>query len=309
MKMKKKKIPRDEEEMRDIVEKEFLSFPDVAEDVFNVLLFNGRKVTEKEKLLAGPTEIIYQGEKKLKNQFEDLCMYEMENEKVRLMYLIANQSKTDGKMLLRKAGYIGGVYRGQYEGKMQETFPVIEIMLYWGESRWKSSRTFQRFFRKKEISEDKWKYIDELKLHVFEMRHLPEETRKLFKSDMRIIADFLSEGKDYCSARKIVHKAALIKMIKVLSGDMDVDGVEKWMKEQGVREEDEIKVCELFDQYERRGRDQGREEGEKLGIAKGENRFAKLIQMLIDGGRNDDVRKAAVDPDYREQLYIETNLV
>ncbi len=203
----------------------------------------------------------------------------------------------------------------------------------WGKPRWKGSRTFRRLFRKKGIPEDRWKYIDEMKLHVFEMRHLPEGTRKLFKSDMRIIVDFLAEGKDYRSDRKIVHKAALIRMVKVLSGDMDVGGVEKWMEEQGVREEDEVKVCELFDQYERRGRMQGREEGEKIGIekgkklgiaegeklgmvkgeakgeAKGESRFAKLVQMLMDSGRNDDVRRVAIDPNYRKQLYMEAKLV
>lgn len=58
------------------------------------------------------------------------------------------------------------------------------------------------------------KDIDELKLHVFEMRYLPEETRKLFRSDMRIVVDFLAEGKGYRSDRKIIHKAALIKMIR-----------------------------------------------------------------------------------------------
>ncbi len=71
---KEKKVPGGKEETRDIVEKEFLGFPDVAEDVLNVLLYGGRRVTKKENLLAGPTEIIYQGGEKLRNQFEDLCM-------------------------------------------------------------------------------------------------------------------------------------------------------------------------------------------------------------------------------------------
>lgn len=110
------------------------------------------------------------------------------------------------------------------------------------------------------------------------------------------------------SDRKIVHKAALVKMIKVLSGDMDVSNVEEWLDEQGISEEDEITMCELFEQYERRGRDQGRAEGERLGMEKGENRFAGLIQLLIDGGRNDEVGRAAADPAYREQLYAEANL-
>ena len=35
-------------------------------------------------------------------------------------------------------------------------------------------------------------YIDDLKLHVFEMRKLPKEIRNLFQSDMRIVVDYLA---------------------------------------------------------------------------------------------------------------------
>ncbi len=288
------------EEKKDTVEKEFVSFPDIAADTINVLLYEGKKIADAKKLLAGPTETIYQGGENLRSQYEDLCKYELVDGKINVMYLIANQSRTDGKMLLRKAGYIGGVYREQYENKTQNIFPVVEFVLYWGNHRWRSSRDIRRLFRERKIYDDTWKYIDELKLHVFEMRYLPEETRKLFQSDMRIVVDFLAEGNGYRSDRKIVHKAALIKMIKVLSRETDTEDVEKWMEEQEIREEDEVTVCELFDQYERKG--------ERKGMEKGENRFAMLAQMLMDSGRNDDLRRAISDRSYREQLYMEVKL-
>lgn len=155
-----------------------------------------------------------------------------------------------------------------------------------------------------ELSEEQWEYIDDLKLHVFEMRYLREQTRKLFQSDMRIVVDFLAEGNTYRSNQKIMHKSALIKMIKVLSGETDIEDIEEWLTRQGIREEDEVTVCELFDQYERKGRVEGRIEGR----AEGENRFVKLVQMLMDSGRNDDLRRAATDQKYREQLYMEVNL-
>lgn len=245
-------------EKKDIVEKEFVAFPDVAADVINVLLYQGKEITDKTNLRPGPTELIYQGKERLRSEYEDLCKYELADGKISTMYLIANQSKTDGKMLLRKAGYTGGVYREQYEKKMKDIFPVIELVLYWGHPRWGKNRDIRKLFWKKKILEEKWEYIDDLKLHVFEMRHLPRETRKLFQSDMRIVVDYLAEGDSYRSDRKVVHKAALIRMIKVLSGETDVDSVEEWLKEKNIREEDEITVCELFDQYERKGRMEGK---------------------------------------------------
>lgn len=126
------------------------------------------------------------------------------------------------------------------------------------------------------------KDIDELKLHVFEMRYLPEETRKLFRSDMRIVVDFLAEGKGYRSDRKIVHKAALIKMIKVLSGETDIDNIETMMEERGIREEDEITVCELFDQYERKGRMEGIERGEARRLVEDIENAMKYFQVTLE---------------------------
>lgn len=252
-------------EKKDTVEKDFVAFPDIAEDVINVLLYQGEVLVDAKKLLAGPTETVYQGREKLRSQYEDLCKYHVEDGKISIMYLIANQSRMDGKMLLRKAGYTGGIYREQYKSKMSEVFPVVELVLYWGKSRWRGKRDLHSLFRKQKLPERTWEFIDELKLHVFEMRHLPEETRKLFRSDMRIVVDFLAEGNNYRSDRKVVHKAALIKMIKILSGETVTEDIEQWMEDQGIREEDEITMCELFDQYVRQGRDEGKME-ERISI-------------------------------------------
>ena len=229
-------------EKKDIAEKEFVSFPDVVADTINALLYQGKTLVEERNLWAGPTETIYQGINTLRNQYEDVCKYEIIDGRIHVMYLIANQTRADGKMLLRKAGYTGGAYREQYEEKIKNIFPVIEFVLYWGRSRWRSSRDIRRLFARRKLSQDIWNYIDGLKLHVYEMRHLAQETRGLFQSDMRIVVDFLAEGTGYRSDRKITHKAALIKMIKVLSGEMDLDDVEEWLEKQGIREEDEITV-------------------------------------------------------------------
>ena len=111
--------------------------------------------------------------------------------------------------------------------------------------------------------------MDDLKLHVFELRNLPEKVRKQFQSDMRIVVDYLAEGKDYRSEQKVVHKEALIKLLRVLSGDENVEDTETILQEMQVKEEDEISMCELFDQYVRKGRKEGLREGRIEGRAEG----------------------------------------
>ena len=107
------------------------------------------------------------------------------------------------------------------------------------------------------IDKKTWKYVDDMQLHVWEMRYLPQEIRERFHSDMRIVLDYLAEGNAYRSDRKVIHKEATIKMLRVLSGDKNVDDTEEILKGLDIAEEDEISMCELFEQYTRRGISRG----------------------------------------------------
>ncbi len=272
------------EETNDLVAKDFEAYPDVAADIINVLLYHGEETVRPGQLLAAPTESIYQGKEALRNQFEDLGRYEVFGGKVNTLYLFANQTTVDRGMLLRKAGYTGAAYREQYDGKMSDTYPVIELVLYWGEERWDKNRSMRQMFREKDLPEKAWEYIDNLKLHVFEMRYLPPEIRGQFTSDMRIVADYLAEGNGYRSNRKVIHKEALIKMIRVLSGEKDVDDTATMLAKMEIKEEDEIMMCELFDQYIRQGRNEGIQQGRSEGIQQGRSEG-------IRQGRNEGIQQ------------------
>ena len=63
-----------------------------------------------------------------------------------------------------------------------------------------------------------------------------------------------------------MHEEALIKLLRTLSGEKNVEDTLDCLQKMGVKEEDNITVCELFDQYTRQGRQEGIEEGLKEGI-------------------------------------------
>lgn len=211
---------RENREKNDLVTKNFETFPDVAADIINALLHNGKHVVTKENLLPAP----------------------------------------DVKMVLRKAGYTGGGYREQYEGKVMDMYPIIEMILYWGREHWEKQPGIHELCCGK-VSEELRKYVDDIKVHIWEMRYLPQEVRERFHSDMRIVLDYLAEGNNLRSDQKVVHKAALIRMINVLSGEKDATTESAILKEMNIREEDEITMCELFEQYVRMGKREGRQEG------------------------------------------------
>ena len=45
------------------------------------------------------------------------------------------------------------------------------------------------------------------------------------------------------------------------------------------------------------------------GLEEGQNKFGKLIHILLDQGRTEDASRASTDPEYRDQLYREFQIV
>lgn len=103
-------------ELNDIITKNFESYADVAADIVNALLHEGTVVVTSEEMLTAATESLYaDSTNTLHNQLEDVAKYHVTGGMPRVLYLFANQTKVDKGMILRKAEYIGGEYRRQYE--------------------------------------------------------------------------------------------------------------------------------------------------------------------------------------------------
>ena len=251
-----------QKESKDVTQKNLEGYPDVAADILNVFIHGGKQKVQAELLYPAPTETEYAAPgSALRSQLEDISKYEMRDGRIQVQYLLANQSDVDHKMILRKAGYVGAVYREQYDGKVQGDFPVVSLLLYWGKGPWNRNRSIRELCRKRNLSPQVWKLADDFRLHVFEMRNLLPETRELFRSDMRHVVDYLAEGNGFQSHRLVVHKEALVRLLRALGGDVNVEDTARILEEMNVKEEDEITMCELFDQYTRRGRQEGLSQG------------------------------------------------
>ena len=130
---------------RDLTQKNLEMYPDVFADVLNALYYRGRQVVKEEELLPAPTEGFYLGGGNvLKNQFQDVSMYLLRNGQVRMRYMLENQTKPMRRMVLRKAGYEGAIYRRQLEEKT--VYPVAGTVLYWGKGEWSSPRSLRELF-------------------------------------------------------------------------------------------------------------------------------------------------------------------
>ena len=225
---------------------------------------------EKGKVLSCRKNALFE----MKNQFRDVSMYEIEDGKVQALYNLENQSAIDRRMPLRCAGYDGAAYRSQYrEKKEQGVYPVISLVLNWGEKPWDAARSVREMvgcFRKEELDD----YIDRNKIHVFDMRFLPMEVRERFQGDMRVILDYLSDRESLLRRRqKLKNPEEVMPMLYALSKD---DRYLESIKFMG--EGEEKSMCDLLDEAENRGIARGRAEGIERGKEQG---LRRGIQVLI----------------------------
>lgn len=99
----------------DTSEKELEEYPDVFADIINAFIYQGKQEVNPDNLQPAATESRYMDATgRLRRQTEDLGKYEIVNGEARILFLLSNQSAADRRMILRKCGYTGGCYRGQY---------------------------------------------------------------------------------------------------------------------------------------------------------------------------------------------------
>ncbi len=253
---------------KDLAAKQFEHSPEVFADIINALVFEGEQMVLPKDLQPAPTESLYPAANGiLRNQYNDVSKYEMRNGRIVIQYTLENQARPDYKILLRKAGYEGAIYRRQYEEK--DTFPAITLVLYWGNAPWHSGSDLYRFFRRKKIHRMARKYIDNICLHMYSMRTLPLEIRQRFQSDMRVVVDYLAEGKEYePTEQEIVDVDGTLRMLHALTGETDFIKNIKGLQERQ-RRGGRVTMCEVVDKFVQRGREQGIKEGIKEGIREG----------------------------------------
>lgn len=195
-------------------------------------------------------------------------------------------------MPFRVIGYDGAAYRSQLMDKRKNIVPVVTIVLYFGtDRRWNQPRSVRELV---EIPKGLESYVNDYKLHVFEVAWLTDEQLRMFKSDFGIVSNYFVQkrrNKDYVpdDERVMQHVDEVLKLLSVMTGD---DRFEKLLyvdnEKGGVRN-----MCEVLDRA----------------INKGETMLALLIEKLFADGRTEDARLAASDEEARKRFYKEYGII
>lgn len=294
---------------KDITEKTFMALNDVFADIFNVLVFRGNSVVAEENLEDSVSVSQYKAsDEKLHEQERDVLKRWKGHGFHMVLAGIENQTRTDKDMPFRVIGYDGAAYRSQLLGterkrkdkrqkrKRNRRYPVVTIVLYFGEELWSYPKNLKECFYpplpKGEAGMILDEYIQDYKVHIFDIPRLSKETVAKFQSDFKVVAEYFTNvytNPDYTPESKTIrHVDEFLKLMKVLTGD---SRYETMMFSEEEKKEG-IDVCRVLDYREARG------------IERGMERMNALMKVLLQENRLEELRRVVEDEKVREEYLL-----
>ena len=265
---------------KDITQKVLEKYNDVFADILNVLLFNGRDVVEESTLTDALPMSMLKIDGRVRSQERDIAKYWRKSKINVALFGLENQTTPNKLMPLRVLGYDGAEYvkQSRKENIDKANYPVITLVLYLGyEKEWKYPKTL---FEVLDIDEDIKPYVNDFKINLFEIAYLDKEKINLFKSDFRILADYLYQmriNRDYIADETTIeHVEELLTLMSAMTGD---NRFEETINDLKVKEK--INMCEVLDRVEARGIEKGIEQGIEQGVKRGT--INTLISLVNDG--------------------------
>ena len=294
---------------KDITQKMLERYNDVFADIVNVLLFNGKKIVDEDALIDTPVDSALKLDSEIHSQDRDVAKY-WKNSQINIaLFGLENQTVPDKLMPMRVIGYDGAEYKKQVlvENRYKKKYPVITLVLYVGyERNWKYSNSLLDLL---EVDENLKPYVSDYRINVFEIAFLDREKINLFKSDFRMLADYLYQMRTTNSYQgdesNIRHVDEILMLMSAMSGFKNVENIIKVAHERKVSnmkgffelaEENGIeKGIEL-------GRTEGIEKGLELGREEGADMVSELNTILAREGNLEKIIKANTDKVYRNEL-------
>ena len=265
---------------KDITQKVLEKYNDVFADILNVLLFNGRDVVEESTLIDALPMSMLKIDGRVRSQERDIAKYWRKSKINVALFGLENQTTPNKLMPLRVFGYDGAEYvkQSRKENIDKAKYPVITLVLYLGyEKEWNYPKTL---FEVLDIDEDIKPYVNDFKINLFEIAYLDKEKINLFKSDFRILADYLYQmrvNRDYIADETTIeHVEELLTLMSAMTGD---NRFEETIND--LKGKEKINMCEVLDRVEARGIEKGIEQGIEHGIKRGT--INTLVSLVNDG--------------------------
>ena len=306
---------------KDITQKMLERYNDVFADIVNVLLFNGKRIVDEDALIDTPVDSALKLDGEIHSQYRDVAKY-WKNSQINIaLFGLENQTVPDKLMPMRVIGYDGAEYKKQVleENRYKKKYPVITLVLYMGyEKNWKYSNSLLDLL---EVDENLKPYVSDYKINIFEIAFLDREKIELFKSDFRMLADYLYQMRTTNSYKgdesDIKHVDEILMLMSAMSGFKNVENIIKvaherkvsnmkgffeLAEEKGLEKGIELGRTEGIEKGLELGRTEGLELGRTEGREEGADMVSELNTILAREGNLEKIIKANTDKVYRNEL-------
>ena len=271
---------------KDISEKLLADYNDVFADILNVLLFNGEEMVDPDHLQDTKLRSQYKADDgKLHEQERDVSKL-IVNENIKVVLAgLEHQTRIEPDMPLRCFNYDGAAYRSQLlNGDTKDRYAVATIILYFGEERWSENLSLKERIKVNE----KWDpYVNDYKIHVFEIAYLSDEQVQMFKSDFGIVADFFVQrrrDKQYIPSQKTIrHVDEVLKFLSVFTNDNRYEQIAESCIQEGGKAMTNMR--DVLDKVEERGFSEGIVKGKILAfheVGWSDERIAQKLSCTVE---------------------------
>lgn len=289
---------------KDITKKRLEDYNDVFADIFNALLFEGKEILSEKHLIPLPTEgFSRRTDGRLRQGNRDVRKADIWCGHYRLILGEENQEGIDNTMPQRLMGYDFSSYEEQIKEYVSENAsskkpaitkrihdaqklaPVITMVLYWGAEEWKSPLRLHDMLEFPPETEKEIKpFVADYPMNLIQMVRLPEEVRERLKSDFRLLAEYVAYRNQPEKLKRMVleekqairHPEEFLDALSAVSGDRRYESIYEQVMER-IKNEEEVTMCVLIDEFENRGVERGIEQGIEQGIE------ALILDNLEDG--------------------------
>ena len=271
---------------KDITARALVEHADVFADIVNgsIFILTGQwpsPLVRPEDLVDAPAHSVSVSGDEVRGQERDVAKLWTVGETVFCLMGLENQTKVDPDMPFRVFSYEGADYRRQLaerdaeerkggrQGRKKKLHPVLTIVLYFGtKRRWpKNKLTLLDLFPN--VDEPLRSLLNNCHVHVIELARLTPRQAAAYKSDFRIVVDYLCQtwqNKDFApSDQMIVHVEETVRCLSALTGDRGLIEKLPIIQQRG----EPMTVRNFFGEARLEGMQIGKAEGIQIGEARG----------------------------------------
>ena len=279
----------------DNIIKDYLSKNDRFKDIVNYYLFDGEDVVKESDLKELDTTLVNtKGDifENFRDLYKEINIKEDDNNTYVLIG-IENQTKMDYQMVLRVLLYDALSLNKEFKNTNMIK-PVVTIVIYYGEKKWNYPKYLHDYYDK---ADDRiLKFIPNYYINLIEPYQMRDDDINKFKSDFKVVCDFIRNSRDLEGIEKIRKKDYKIanETIKVINYITD-------SKLELDEERDEINMCKGLDEFAAKAKSEGKAEGRAEGET---NNLNKNIKTMHSNGFDAETiaRALSLDINYVKEV-------